>query len=112
MIRPPPRSTLFPYTTLFRSDRVVFGAQAAGLDVFVVEPGIGPLVVIEHPARPAFIHRGVVRLVDADARSVERGGKRGRLDFGRRGGSDVEALDGLLPDLRLRVDQRERRIAF
>src|SRR3989454_11034374 len=24
MIRRPPRSTLFPYTTLFRSDRVVF----------------------------------------------------------------------------------------
>src|SRR5690348_17615202 len=27
MIRPPPRSTLFPYTTLFRSD--VFGAHDA-----------------------------------------------------------------------------------
>src|SRR3712207_7536533 len=24
MIRPPPRSTLFPYTTLFRSDRLYF----------------------------------------------------------------------------------------
>src|SRR5437660_7504700 len=29
MIRRPPRSTLFPYTTLFRSDRVV-GLDAAG----------------------------------------------------------------------------------
>src|SRR5438445_9454386 len=27
MIRPPPRSTLFPYTTLFRSDRRVRRAQ-------------------------------------------------------------------------------------
>src|SRR2546430_7557649 len=27
MIRRPPRSTLFPYTTLFRSDRVTPGAQ-------------------------------------------------------------------------------------
>src|SRR2546430_17098632 len=26
MIRPPPRSTLFPYTTLFRSDESVFRA--------------------------------------------------------------------------------------
>src|SRR5437764_5115714 len=26
MIRPPPRSTLFPYTTLFRSDVVTFGS--------------------------------------------------------------------------------------
>src|SRR3712207_8341104 len=25
MIRRPPRSTLFPYTTLFRSDRLLFG---------------------------------------------------------------------------------------
>src|SRR5437763_12181176 len=28
MIRPPPRSTLFPYTTLFRSDAVHEGDQA------------------------------------------------------------------------------------
>src|SRR2546430_12845112 len=28
MIRRPPRSTLFPYTTLFRSDGVVVGDQA------------------------------------------------------------------------------------
>src|SRR2546426_5012496 len=30
MIRRPPRSTLFPYTTLFRSDRAVDGSLAAG----------------------------------------------------------------------------------
>src|SRR3712207_9183497 len=29
MIRRPPRSTLFPYTTLFRSDRVAQGRQLA-----------------------------------------------------------------------------------
>src|SRR5580658_10888775 len=28
MIRRPPRSTLFPYTTLFRSQRFLFGDQA------------------------------------------------------------------------------------
>src|SRR5437773_7411798 len=28
MIRPPPRSTLFPYTTLFRSSRQVSGARS------------------------------------------------------------------------------------
>src|SRR5438477_9761669 len=27
MIRPPPRSTLFPYTTLFRSDLIALGAE-------------------------------------------------------------------------------------
>src|SRR2546430_12222977 len=31
MIRRPPRSTLFPYTTLFRSDAIVIGAGANGL---------------------------------------------------------------------------------
>src|SRR5437868_13254803 len=32
MLRPPPRSTLFPYTTLFRSHQAVFvtGADAGG----------------------------------------------------------------------------------
>src|SRR3712207_9207313 len=30
MIRRPPRSTLFPYTTLFRSDYIIVGAGAAG----------------------------------------------------------------------------------
>src|SRR3712207_6865977 len=29
MIRRPPRSTLFPYTTLFRSDHIVSGLQVA-----------------------------------------------------------------------------------
>src|SRR5260221_8842052 len=31
MIRRPPRSTLFPYTTLFRSTRVAVGTDLAGL---------------------------------------------------------------------------------
>src|SRR3712207_6884306 len=31
MIRRPPRSTLFPYTTLFRSRHLVAGPDAAGL---------------------------------------------------------------------------------
>src|SRR5436190_18274252 len=31
MIRPPPRSTLFPYTTLFRSKFPQFGARAMSL---------------------------------------------------------------------------------
>src|SRR3712207_7323024 len=32
MIRRPPRSTLFPYTTLFRSDAYSFDVDQAGLD--------------------------------------------------------------------------------
>src|SRR5260370_23226455 len=41
MIRRPPRSTLFPYTTLFRSDKaktfVTFGAGLGFVDVFSPE---------------------------------------------------------------------------
>src|SRR3989442_5827987 len=54
MIRRPPRSTLFPYTTLFRSEHVVPplvpGHRAAGVRLLqplrevVVEPGVGAAV--------------------------------------------------------------------
>src|SRR2546421_6628937 len=40
MIRRPPRSTLFPYTTLFRSDVVLAGARVSPQDV-------GPAVAVE-----------------------------------------------------------------
>src|SRR3712207_7868753 len=33
MIRRPPRSTLFPYTTLFRSGHVILGSEAGLLDI-------------------------------------------------------------------------------
>src|SRR3712207_7668945 len=59
MIRRPPRSTLFPYTTLFRSARV----RQDGLDlvaaVFGEEPGEPPVAPLD---RPAGRHRR--RLVD------------------------------------------------
>src|SRR3712207_8424517 len=35
MIRRPPRSTLFPYTTLFRSERVCGASEAAGYRRYV-----------------------------------------------------------------------------
>src|SRR5256885_16158942 len=57
MIRRPPRSTLFPYTTLFRSPNV----HLVGLALQVFEealdavPGLGPLAIpvgraVQHPA--------------------------------------------------------------
>src|SRR2546426_8661550 len=39
MIRPPPRSTLFPYTTLFRSDRRTRLASALNLSRGDTPPG-------------------------------------------------------------------------
>src|SRR3712207_8618159 len=40
MIRRPPRSTLFPYTTLFRSDRATLTALAAALVGLVLLVGL------------------------------------------------------------------------
>src|SRR5256885_13269555 len=50
MIRRPPRSTLFPYTTLFRSDDSSIGTDAS-LSGYTVENGllhIGPINIGKH----------------------------------------------------------------
>src|SRR5438034_6191881 len=67
MIRPPPRSTLFPYTTLFRSERRTGDVERARLGR-------------DHPARPeppqderpeaARIHDRVQRTADGDHQGV------------------------------------------
>src|SRR2546422_3363356 len=49
MIRRPPRSTLFPYTTLFRSRAHVHEAEQHGLAVF--ELGAEPHHGVEHATR-------------------------------------------------------------
>src|SRR2546429_6466904 len=41
MIRRPPRSTLFPYTTLFRSNELAAIAERVGADIEKVRIGIG-----------------------------------------------------------------------
>src|SRR3712207_9098121 len=69
MIRRPPRSTLFPYTTLFRSAGVAAGQREAG------EPpgeavGVAPLELVEGLLPPEDD-----RLAGA---GVERAGQRGR----------------------------------
>src|SRR2546426_4773551 len=54
MIRRPPRSTLFPYTTLFRSLRGVFGQGSPkdpveGRGELLVEDPRGPGIFVENP---------------------------------------------------------------
>src|SRR3712207_7499405 len=53
MIRRPPRSTLFPYTTLFRSraggSGAVAGAPHAEQRTQVLEPVVGPPQVVARP---------------------------------------------------------------
>src|SRR3712207_7788346 len=68
MIRRPPRSTLFPYTTLFRSPGVVGEDEDGSVEGRLVAPPAGPRLVprpvtaAEHPA---------AHDVGADARSEE-----------------------------------------
>src|SRR3712207_8147410 len=76
MIRRPPRSTLFPYTTLFRSD--------------VVDAPIGGGVHLDQVERPPLVRRGadgaplaggaVVRLEAVDCLEEEAGHRRLRSE--------------------------------
>src|SRR3712207_8500001 len=72
MIRRPPRSTLFPYTTLFRSGRLGVDDLVAGRD----EVGLDQVVVVAHARRVSpMAARGAARRVGGDgvvrARSEE-----------------------------------------
>src|SRR3712207_8141830 len=70
MIRRPPRSTLFPYTTLFRSRRLLRDVVADA---------------VEHPVRVrAHEPPGVGASVRGGSIEVARDGDRRRADHGRR----------------------------
>src|SRR3712207_9403537 len=56
MIRRPPRSTLFPYTTLFRSPEV--GVQVRDA-LLVVNPALGVHVVVDGPSVLGYVDRQV-----------------------------------------------------
>src|SRR3712207_7866152 len=60
MIRRPPRSTLFPYTTLFRSQRGANGWLAAGIGATGTSAA-GFDIVIEEDAAIVRAHRTAVR---------------------------------------------------
>src|SRR5690348_17934657 len=62
MLRPPPRSTLFPYTTLFRSDGDLAGGEW---------PGCGDLVDVADPLHGVDVERAV--LAGAVPGGVEHG---------------------------------------
>src|SRR2546425_7960070 len=83
MIRRPPRSTLFPYTTLFRSDRKQHAQATVGVGAHHHEVAVG---------RRPDVHLGavtaheVVVLIEPDVnRRVVTGGRRGRRGQRERG---------------------------
>src|SRR3712207_7566335 len=65
MIRRPPRSTLFPYTTLFRSHALDLAAQLVGLDV--VAEAVRGGVVGDRDVLVAARERGLRHLLDRRA---------------------------------------------
>src|SRR3712207_7187032 len=70
MIRRPPRSTLFPYTTLFRSDFPDLGRQAGGAKV-VGDVGLDRRFVAEEARDAHQVGDGRDQLVAACLRSEE-----------------------------------------
>src|SRR3989454_11667233 len=60
MIRPPPRSTLFPYTTLFRSGVLALVAMARPVLVEPCRDEVGA----RHDTRPVALDVGVDRVAD------------------------------------------------
>src|SRR2546430_13223103 len=57
MIRRPPRSTLFPYTTLFRSLTLARAGQPARHQHFLVRDGERAVRVVEHERHFRHVHR-------------------------------------------------------
>src|SRR3712207_7156604 len=65
MIRRPPRSTLFPYTTLFRSGEAEQeGRAVAGVDVLVEGPRRHCEYVLIFPVQLPAAHQRVARALD------------------------------------------------
>src|SRR5688572_32770159 len=71
MVRPPPRSTLFPYTTLFRSGAAVAEVLAAGGEVLGAEPALRFGRAAAGAEDDATDHVGQGRWVAAVVRSEE-----------------------------------------
>src|SRR3712207_7746962 len=70
MIRRPPRSTLFPYTTLFRSDR----AAALGLGLDLPEVVLPAVLLVDDRHVPVAAARGPRGVRDADLHALDLAG--------------------------------------
>src|SRR3712207_9446455 len=77
MIRRPPRSTLFPYTTLFRSERFL-GATYASTDGYV-----SPQIAARNATCAVLASEGVDLFEMCEAGRIEEGGGRYSLETTR-----------------------------
>src|SRR2546422_2253518 len=80
MIRRPPRSTLFPYTTLFRSGRVLDRAIMARMMVRE-EPGRTEEIVHEHQAILVHDFLGATRFFPEDRKSTRLNSSHGYISY-------------------------------
>src|SRR2546426_8053096 len=71
MIRRPPRSTLFPYTTLFRS-----GILAAALALAATQAPAAGAAMVEGVQMPAWVERGAQRIPLAPGMELKAGDQR------------------------------------
>src|SRR3989475_4872643 len=83
MIRRPPRSTLFPYTTLFRSGAEGIIASTAGLAILLQE-GIGDTIRVSLTPRPGGDRTEEVQVAQQVLSAVAAGPRRERHANGDR----------------------------
>src|SRR3712207_9324600 len=112
MIRRPPRSTLFPYTTLFRSDPVLAGAGAdppgvaAVLQVAQHHAGLGGEVGLDEHLVAAHV-LDVVDVLDVDRALLDAGAAVGAAPQ-HVGVDDPALLEGRSEERRVGKECRSR----
>src|SRR3712207_9261948 len=100
MIRRPPRSTLFPYTTLFRSDRIAANGDVAN------KVGTYGLAVLAH-------HHGVPFYVAAPTSTVDLACATGAdIPIERRSEDEVTALAGTRDRKSTRLNSSHANISY
>src|SRR3712207_7486720 len=87
MIRRPPRSTLFPYTTLFRSPWLLLVPRRVGVDrhlLFEQRPRLGrpqPMPLLEPKRVQPAIERGRAHLEQADRKSTRLNSSHANISY-------------------------------
>src|SRR3712207_6954887 len=99
MIRRPPRSTLFPYTTLFRSDTRIIGRSMKRLDILIPHERltdvndllhkhkVGGMSFYEIKGRgrakrePVSVGRGVMRYTPEDRKSTRLNSSHANISY-------------------------------
>src|SRR3712207_7709791 len=79
MIRRPPRSTLFPYTTLFRSDTIKNGRRGSLSGVLTVKGAQCHIAYPERGINP--IHMGLPALAELDRKSTRLNSSHANISY-------------------------------